>query len=226
MSLYQEMYDQAGFNVKVLVAGISAPETSGWFKKEINNKADLQGMNMRIFGLGGATLQELGVATNQLSGGEIFPALEKGTIDAAEFSTPAADQTKGFHKVADYNYFPGWHQQATINELLINKDVWNSLSPAQQAQMEITCQASVTNALAYSESLQADAMKQNIANGTQVRYWSDDMLAEFKKSWAKVAAEKSASDPFFKKVWDDLQAFRADYSTWSDVGFLPRVPKQ
>ena len=206
------------------MAGISAPETSGWFKREINTTADLQGLNMRIFGLGGATLQKLGVATNQLAGGEIFPALEKGTIDAAEFSTPAADQTKGFGKVAEFNYFPGWHQQATINELLINKDVWNQLSDAQRAQIELVCQASVTNSLAYSESLQADAMKENIADGVQVKYWSDDMLQQFEDSWQAVAVEKSASDPFFKKVWDDLQAFRADYQTWSDVGFLPRVP--
>ena len=154
---------------------------------------------MRIFGLGGATLQELGVATNQLSGGEIFPALEKGTIDAAEFSTPAADQTKGFHKVAKFNYFPGWHQQATINELLINKDVWNALSPTQQTQIELTCQASVTNALAFSESLQAGAMQANVANGVEIRYWSDEMLQEFEQAWQTVAVQSRQRMPFLRK---------------------------
>ena len=222
MKLYQEMYDQANFNVKVLVAGISAPETSGWFVREINTTADLQGLNMRIFGLGGATLQKLGVATNQLAGGEIFPALEKGTIDAAEFGTPAADQTKVLVKWL--SLIISWLASASnINELLINKDVWNQLSDATRSD-RVGCQASVTNSLAYSESLQADAMKENIADGVQVKYWSDDMLQQFEDSWQAVAVEKSASDPFFKKVWDDLQAFRADYQTWSDVGFLPRVP--
>ncbi|MEL6888362.1 MAG: TRAP transporter substrate-binding protein, partial [Pseudomonadota bacterium] len=120
MELYQRMYDEAGYNVKVLPCAVLAPETSGWFAKEINSPEDLKGLKMRFFGLGGKVMEKLGVATSLLAGGEIFPALEKGAIDATEFSMPAIDQRLGFHKVVKYNYFPGWHQQATVFELLIN----------------------------------------------------------------------------------------------------------
>ena len=124
MSLYQEMYDTNGYNVKVIPCAIISPETSGWFNKEINSPEDLKGLNMRFFGLGASVMEKMGVSTSQLPGGEIFGALEKGAIDASEFSQPAIDQRLGFHKIMKYNYFPGWHQQATVFELLVNKDAW------------------------------------------------------------------------------------------------------
>ena len=110
MKLYQETYDKGGYNVKVFVCGIIAPETSGWFTKEINTPDDLKGLRMRFFGLGAKAMENLGVSTSLLPGGEIFPALEKKAIDASEFSMPAIDKRLGFHKIAKYNYFPGWHQ--------------------------------------------------------------------------------------------------------------------
>jgi TRAP-type mannitol/chloroaromatic compound transport system substrate-binding protein len=106
MKLYQEMYDQAGYNVHVTPCAIIAPETSGWFAKEINSPDDLKGLKMRFFGLGGKVMQKLGVSTSLLPGGEIFPALEKKAIDATEFSMPAIDKRLGFHKIVKYNYFP------------------------------------------------------------------------------------------------------------------------
>ncbi len=138
MNLYQEMYDTNGFNVKVIPCAIISPETSGWFKKEINTPEDLKGLNMRFFGLGASVMEKLGVSTSQLPGGEIFGALEKGAIDATEFSQPAIDKLLGLHKIAKYNYFPGWHQQATVFELLVNKDAWGKMSKGQQAIVENT----------------------------------------------------------------------------------------
>ena len=144
LKLYQEMYDTNGYNVKVIPCAIISPETSGWFSKEINKPEDLAGLNMRFFGLGASVMEKLGVSTSQLPGGEIFGALEKGAIDASEFSQPAIDQRLGFHKIVKYNYFPGWHQQATVFELLVNKDTWNGMSEGQQAIVENTCKASMT----------------------------------------------------------------------------------
>ena len=109
LKLYQEMYDQAGYNVHVIPCAIISPETSGWFKKPIDKLEDLQGLNIRFFGLGAKVMENLGVGTVQLPGGEIFGALEKGAIDASEFSQPAIDQLLGLHKIAKFNYFPGWH---------------------------------------------------------------------------------------------------------------------
>ncbi len=223
MKLWQEMYDSNDYNVKVLLCGIIAPETSGWFIKPINTPDDLKGLRMRFFGLGGQAMQKLGASVSLIPGGEIFPALEKKAIDATEFSMPAIDKLLGFHKIAKYNYFPGWHQQATTFELLINKDVWNGMTDHQRAVIEMMCKAATADAFAYTEAIQAAAMKENVEkNGVTNMYWSDEMLATFKKAWEEVAAEQSAKDPFFKKVWDDFSAFRSEYSMWQSYGFLPR----
>ncbi len=224
LDLYQEMYDQAGYNVKVLPCAVIAPETSGWFAKEINSPEDLEGLKMRFFGLGGKVMQKLGVATSLLPGGEIFPALEKGAIDATEFSMPAIDQRLGFHKVVKYNYFPGWHQQATVFELLINKDVWNEASEQHQHILAEACKASMADSFAEGEAMQFDALQRNIEeNGVQIRKWSPEMLQIFRDTWEEVAAEESAADEFFAKVYGNMSDFRAKYDLWEQNAFLPRL---
>ncbi|MCA8883022.1 MAG: TRAP transporter substrate-binding protein [Rhodobacteraceae bacterium] len=223
MALYQEMYDQAGYNVKVLPCAILAPETSGWFASEVDAPEDLQGLKMRFFGLGGKVMQELGVATSLLPGGEIFPALEKGAIDATEFSMPAIDARLGFHKLVKFNYFPGWHQQATIFELLINKDTWNSASDQHKAILENACKASMADSFAEGEALQFSAMVDNVENnGVTIKQWSPEMLEVFESTWDKVAEGEAANDPFFAKVYSDLNDFRDGYSLWKQNAFLPR----
>lgn len=223
LALYQEMYDQAGFNVKVLPCAVIAPETSGWFGKEIKSAEDLKGLKMRFFGLGGKVMQKLGVATSLLPGGEIFPALEKGAIDATEFSMPAIDKRLGFHKIVKFNYFPGWHQQATLFEVLINKDVWNNASEQHKAIIDNACKASMTDSYAEGEAIQHEALLENVnKNGVTIKKWDDEMLATFRKTWEEVAAEEAGKDAFFKKVLDDLNAFRDGYNIWKENAFLPR----
>lgn len=223
MTLYQEMYDQAGYNVHVMPCAIIAPETSGWFAKEINTPEDLKGLKMRFFGLGGKVMQKLGVATSLLPGGEIFPALEKGAIDATEFSMPAIDARLGFHKLVKFNYFPGWHQQATVFELMINKDVWNEASEQHKAIIENACKASVTDSYAEGEAIQHAALIDNVENnGVQMKQWSDEMLDTFRATWEEVAAEEAAGDAFFNKVLTDMNEFRDGYKIWKENAFLPR----
>jgi len=223
MKLWQQMYDDNGMNVKALLAGVLPPETSGWYVKEVKSVEDFKGLPIRFFGLGGKTLQKLGASVTLLPGGEIFAALEKKAIEASEFSMPAIDTKLGFYKIAKYNYFPGWHQQATLFELLINKDVWNSMSDRQRMLIEVLCKASTLDTMAYAESIQAKVLLENVnKHGVTNKYWSDEMLASFKTAWEEVAAENSAKDAFFKTVWDDLQAFRTEYKIWKDYGFLPR----
>ncbi len=223
LKLYQEMYDQAGFNVKVLPCAISPPETSGWFAHEIKTPADLKGLKMRFFGFGGKVMEKLGVSVSLLPGGEIFPALEKGTIDATEFSLPAVDARLGFYKLVKYNYFPAWHQQATILEVLINGDVWRGMSARHKAIVESACKASMTESYAEGEAIQYTAMKDNVEKyGVEIKTWSDEMLATYKQAWDEVVREESGKDPFFKKVWSDLATFRAGYQVWKENAFLPR----
>ncbi|HAS62463.1 MAG TPA: C4-dicarboxylate ABC transporter [Vibrio sp.] len=226
LKLYQEMYDQGGYNVKVIPCAIISPETSGWFRKPIEKPEDLQGLNMRFFGLGASVMEKLGVGTVQLPGGEIFGALEKGAIDASEFSQPAIDERLGFHKVAKYNYFPGWHQQSTVFELLINKDTWGQMSSAQQSAVETTCMATMTYSIAEGEALQYSAMEKAKDNGVEIRYWNEEMLTLFETTWMEVVEEKKNADPFFNKVWGDLSEFRNGYALWEANAFLPRATRE
>lgn len=222
--LWQEMYDTNGFNVRVVPCGIVPPETSGWFAKPIKTTEDLKGLKMRFFGLGAKVMQKLGVSTSLIPGGEIFPALEKGAIDATEFSMPAIDKKLGFYKVAKYNYFPGWHQQATVWEMLINKDTYNAMSEGQQAAVEVTCKAAMTVAFAEGEAGQFGAMNENVnENGVHIMRWSNEMLTSFESTWEEVAVEESAKDAGFKKVYDDLKNYREGYKIWKNNAFLPRT---
>ena len=221
--LWQDMYDINGYNVTVVPCGIVPPETSGWFSKPIDSVADLKGLKMRFFGLGGKVMQKLGVSTSLLPGGEIFPALEKGAIDATEFSMPAIDKKLGFHKIVKYNYFPGWHQQATLWELLINKDTYSAMSDGQRAAVEVTCKAAMTVAFADGEAGQFDAMNDNVENhGVHIMRWSNEILKTFETTWEEVAIEESDKDAGFKKVYSDLSKFRDDYKIWKNNAFLPR----
>ncbi len=222
LKLYQELYDSHGYNVKVLPCAIISPETSGWYRKPINTPADLKGLNLRYFGLGAAVLEKLGAGTVQLPGGEIFGALEKGVIDGAEYSQPAIDKRLGLHKIVKYNYFPGWHQQATIFELLINKNTWKKMDSQQQAIVQNTCKASMADSIAEGEASQYNEMKAMKEAGVKHMYWSKEMLETFEVTWGVVAAEYSAEDPFFNKVWSDLSSFRNGYDLWEKYAFLPR----
>lgn len=222
LKLYQKMYDDAKYNVHVLPCSISSPETAGWYKKEINSPEDLKGLKMRFFGLGGDVMTKLGASISLLPGGEIFSALEKGVIDASEFSMPVVDQLLGFYKIAKFNYFPGWHQQATVFELLINNKTWNKMSNMQQSAIEMTCKANMTDSLAESEAVQGAVIKENIEKrGVIVKTWSPEMLDAFRGAWGEALVDLK-KDATFNAVWSDLEKFRADYAYWNKLAFLPR----
>ena len=223
LTLEQRMYDEAGFDVVPLPCALLAAETSGWFRRPIDSAEDLKGLKMRFYGLGGQVMQDLGVAVSVIPGGEIFQALEKGVLDGTEYSMPAIDEKLGFYRAAPYNYYPGWHQQATILELLINKTVWKSLSAADQAVLRNACKAAMLDSFARTEGMQAAAIRRNVTErNVQNRTWSPEMLAVFADSWRGVAEREAARDPFFAEVWSSLQAFRDDYRVWSELAFMPR----
>lgn len=222
LKLYQKMYDTAKYNVHVLPCSISSPETAGWFTKEINGPEDFKGLKMRFAGLGGDVLTKLGTSVSLLPGGELFSALEKGVLDATEFSMPAVDQKLGFSKIAKYNYFPGWHQQATFFELLINKDTWNGMSAQQQSAVSTTCEANITDSLAESEAIQGAVIKKNIKErGVIVKKLSPETLKALRGAWEEALVDLR-KDPEFDAVWKDLSEFRANYKYWNDLAFLPR----
>ena len=178
---------------------------------------------MRFFGLGAEVMQRLGVSTSLLGASDIFPALERGAIDATEFSMPRIDARLGFHKIAKYNYFPGWHQPSTLFELIVNGEAWEGLSEIAQNQIEVACLANITTNLAEGEATNFAAMVDNTENnGVEIRQWSPEMLDTFEAAWVAVAEEMAAEDEYFAKVWADLSEYRVGYKVWNTNINLPR----
>jgi TRAP-type mannitol/chloroaromatic compound transport system substrate-binding protein len=193
------------------------PETSGWFRKEVKSLNDLKGMKMRFFGLGAQVMQKMGVNTQLLAAADIYPALERGVIDATEFSMPTIDMRLGFHQIAKFNYFPGWHQQTSVSELLINRAKWNELSDQHKMLIRMTLGESILNTFAETEAKQFEAMAEmGSKHGVTIKRWPDDILKAFEKAWLEVLSEESAKDPLFKKVADSYLGFREKYKIWGD----------
>jgi len=216
--LMDELY--AEFNIKSITCGVIAPEASGWFRKEINSVEDMKGLKMRFFGLGAKVMEKMGVSTQLLAGGDIFPALERGSIDATEFSMPAIDLNLGFYQVAKHYYFPGWHQQATLFELMMNKDKYDALSETQKAQLEMACGDNVREGLAEGEAIQGAALAELQSKGVTIHRWPPEVLDTLNNAWTEVANELAAENPNFKKVWESYSAFREQYKIWDELGYL------
>ena len=216
--LMDEIY--AKHNIKSLICGVIAPEASGWFRSEIKSVDDLKGLKMRFFGLGAKVMEKVGVSTQLIAGGDIYPALERGSIDATEYSMPAIDLDLGFYQIASHYYFPGWHQQSTLFELMINKDKWDALTETQQAQIELACGDNFREGMVEGEAIQFAALKELREKGVNIHRWPPEVLETLKAAWEEVAAELAAEDESFKKTWESLQTFRADYTLWKELGYL------
>ena len=216
--LYEKLYNQ--FGAHGLICSIIAPEASGWFRKEITSLDDLKGLKMRFFGLGAKVMEKFGVSTQLLAGGDIYPALELGTIDATEFSMPAIDEGLGFFQVAKHYYFPGWHQQTTLGDLVLNKEKFDALEPVHKAQLETACGFMQNWNLAHGDAIQGAAISRMQAKGVTIHKWSDEILSQYEKAWQQVAEEESAKDPVFKEVYDSYTKFRKEYAVWKDNGYL------
>ena len=218
IEIAEELY--AKDNIKYFYCGMIPPETSGWFREPIESLDQLKGLKMRFFGMGAKVMQKFGVATQQLAGGDIYPALELGTIDATEFSMPAIDRSYGFYQIAKYNYFPGWHQQSTTNEILVNKDKWEALPDEYKAMFEVACTANIGIELAEGEALQPAAMAANEADGVQNMTWPDEVIEQLRQKWEEVLAEEIAANPDVKRLWDSYSAFHEQYKIWGERGYL------
>jgi TRAP-type mannitol/chloroaromatic compound transport system substrate-binding protein len=205
------------FNVISLLGGNTGCQMGGWFRKEVKEVADLSGIKMRIAGLAGNVMAKLGVVPQQLAGGDIYPALEKGTIDAAEWVGPYDDEKLGFAKVAKYYYYPGFWEGGPTVHAFANLEKWNSLPKNYQAVL--------TNATANANSWMAarydmqnpTALKRLVAGGTQLRPFTNEVLEACLKATNELWGEVSAKNADFKKSIDAMQAYRSDQYLWWQV---------
>jgi TRAP-type mannitol/chloroaromatic compound transport system substrate-binding protein len=170
---------------------------------------------MRIGGWAGKTLAKLGVVAQQIAGGDIYPALEKGTIDAAEWVGPYDDEKLGFYKVVKFYYYPGWWEGGTALHLMINLDKWNELPKSYQA-IVATAFANVEMQARY-DARNPEALKRLVAAGTQLRPFSQSIMEACLKASIEVNTETSAVNADYKKVWDSIQTLRTDEYLWWQI---------
>jgi len=205
------------FNVYSLVSGNTGAQMGGWFRKEINTVDDLKGLKFRIGGWAGKTLQKLGVVPQQIAAGDIYPALEKGTIDAAEWVGPHDDEKLGFYKIAPYYYYPGWWEGGTANHFMINLAKWEELPKNYQAILTAATGFTNIQQTGRYDARNPMALKRLVASGTKLRPFSQPIMEACLKASQEVNAETSAVNPDFKKVWDSIVAFRNDEYLWWQV---------
>mgnify|MGYP002018815044 CR=1 FL=1 len=218
LEMMQEIY--ARHNIYSQPCSLISPEGSGWFTQEINSVEDLKGLKMRFFGLGAKVMEKLGVSTQLLAAGDIFPALELGTIDATEFSNPAIDLELGFYQVAKHYYFPGWHQPMSMIELMINLDDWNSLGGTQKEIINAVCKESLLQSFAQGEAIQFAALQELQAKGVTVHRWNSEIMEALESAWNEVVEDEASKNEDFARVWTSLKKFRRGYKVWGDLGYL------
>ncbi|MDE9449242.1 TRAP transporter substrate-binding protein [Aliiroseovarius sp. Z3] len=215
LELWREIY--APYNLVPMSCGVILSEAGGWYTKEINTPEDLQGLNIRIGGLGGDILAKLGANAMSLPTGEISTSLETGRLDATELSFPLVDKLLGFDKVAKNYYFPGWHQPAGFIEFYMNKDKWDGLTDGQRTAIEVSCSDANLYALGSAAGAQSEVLEGFRANGVNVARLPDSVMEALRAAADEVYAEKSAEDEMFKRVIDSYRAYAANYREYQDL---------
>jgi TRAP-type mannitol/chloroaromatic compound transport system substrate-binding protein len=221
------------YNIMNFPGGNTGTQMGGWFRKEIKTVEDLKGLKFRIGGYAGKVMAKLGVVPQQIAGGDIYPALEKGTIDAAEWVGPYDDEKLGFNKVAPYYYYPGWWEGGPNVSFLVNLNEWAKLPKHYQAVFESACADANMDMLTKYDVLNPQALKRLIGAGTQLRPFSKDIMVACYNAAQETYAEESAKNPAFKKVYEHWKAFIADQHSWfrvAESGFdsfmLYGIPKK
>jgi TRAP-type mannitol/chloroaromatic compound transport system substrate-binding protein len=213
--LMDEVYDS--FGVVALPAGNTGGQMFGWFRKEIKTPADFSGLKMRTAGFGGKVLAKLGAVPQQIAAGDIYPALERGTIDACEWVGPYDDEKLGFNKVAKYYYTPGVMELEAVNQLFIGKTPWASLPPRYQAILRYACNYAMTEMLASYDAKNAVAIARLVAAGTQLSVLPEEVIKVLRTTLETVLDEEAAQNEQFKRILANWRQFRADQHRWFSI---------
>jgi TRAP-type mannitol/chloroaromatic compound transport system substrate-binding protein len=215
LALMREFF--AGYNIYQIPAGNTGAQMGGWFRKEINTVDDLKGLKFRIGGFAGKVLAKLGVVTQQIAGGDIYPALEKGTIDAAEWVGPYDDEKLGFYKVAKYYYYPGWWEGGPQLSLYVNIDKWKSLPPAYQSILEAAAAEANVTMVARYDAENMPALRRLVEGGTVLRPFTKEVMEASYTAAFQLYDETAAANAKFKKVYDAWKPFRNEQYLWFRV---------
>ena len=203
-----------------LACGAIPSEASGWFRKPIRTIGDFKGLKIRAFGLGAKVLEQMGAEISEISGNDIYKAMNDGLLDGAEYSLPTVDVNLGLQRVAKNYYFPGWHQPSTLFALMINANTWSALSPTTQIQIETVCGDNVRFGIAQGGAGQFEALKQLGLQGVQVHRWPEMIISALHRAWFDVVRDQSSKDADFARTWNSIESFRRDYSIWHELNDL------
>jgi TRAP-type mannitol/chloroaromatic compound transport system substrate-binding protein len=209
-----------GYNCIGVPAGNTGAQMGGWYRKEIRNLGDMAGLKFRVGGFGGTILAKVGVVPQQLAASDIYPALEKGSLDAAEWVGPHDDEKLGFYKVAKYYYYPGWWEGCGQAHNIMNLAKWNQLPKHYQAAIETASGDAWNWVLGRYDHANPAALKRLLANGAQLRAFPQDVLEACYKAANDIYADLSKNNPMFKKLHDSLVPFRSDSYLWQQVAEL------
>ena len=215
LELMRELY--ADFNIINFPAGNTGAQMGGWFRNEVNDLTDLKGLKMRIPGLGGEVMSRLGATVQVLGGGDIYPALERGAIDATEWVGPYDDEKLGFYKVARFYYYPGWWEPGPSLSLYVNRTAWEKLPPLYQKAIEVASAEANMGMLAKYDALNPPALARLLEQGVQMRPFSEPLLEAAHKTAAELIQEH-ASEPGYKKIHDAWKKFRKESYAWFAIG--------
>jgi len=204
------------YNIKSFSAGNTGTQMGGWFRKEIKSVADLKGLKMRLGGgLFGEAMQKLGVVAQNMPAGEVYQALEKGTLDATEFVGPHDDEKLGFNKVAPFYAYPGWWEGGAELEFFVNTKAYQALSAENKAILDAATQVAARDMTSKYDALNPIALKRLVAAKTKLMPFSKEIMDAGFKASMQVFAEHEAKSPEFKKIHQDMRAFQRDQILWT-----------
>jgi len=213
--LMREFYAQ--YNIVNFLGGNTGAQMGGWFRKEIKTVDDLKGLKMRIGGFAGRIMSKLGVVPQQIAGSDIYPALEKGTIDAAEWVGPYDDEKLGFYKVARHYYYPGWWEPGPTITFFVNKKEWDKLPKEYQAAFEAAAYEANVTMMAEYDHKNPIALSKLLQNGTKLERYPNDVLEAAYKASMQLYADESAKNPAFKKIYTEYDKYRKTQNAWFSV---------
>lgn len=214
----QKVYSD--FNIINFPAGNTGGQMGGWFKREVKTANDLNGLKMRIPGLGGQVMERLGVNVQVLPGSDIFLALERGAIDAAEFVGPYDDEKLGLQNAAEFYYYPGWWEPGTTLEIQINLDAWNELHPQYQEILKTATYEANLDMLSKYDALNQQALQRLQGGGTKLTAFSDEILMAAQQEAFALYDETASQDAVFKEVYTPWKEFRDNVYNWNRINEL------
>jgi TRAP-type mannitol/chloroaromatic compound transport system substrate-binding protein len=215
LDLVRELYRPYG--IVPFPAGNTGAQMGGWYRKEVKTVADLRGLKMRIPGLAGEIMAKLGVVPQQIPGGEVYTALEKGTIDAAEWVGPHDDEKLGFYRVAPFYYYPGWWEGATTLTLQVNAAAWERLPDDFKSALEVACLEANADALARYDASNPLALRKLVGSGARLRAFSSEILDAARVAAGEVYQAEADTNPAFRKIYESWLPFRENQFAWARI---------